>query len=129
MIKSILAVIGGYALWTVVFLAGGAALRSAMSSVHDADGITTDVPALVLYLLVSMLASVGAGYVAAVISKANVRRDAIILAVALLATGIPVQMSVWDVIPVWYNAAFLILLAPLTIWGSMLKKEPTSQAG
>ena len=127
MIKSVLAVIGGYALWTVVFLAGGAAIRAAMSSVHDSDGITTDLPALLLYLLVSMVASVGAGYVAGIISKANVRRDAVILAVVLLATGIPVQMGVWDVIPVWYNLAFLILLAPLTIWGSMLVKEPATQ--
>lgn len=99
-----------------------------MSSVHDGDGITTDVTALLLYLLVSMVASVGAGYVAAIISRANVLRDAIILAVALLATGIPVQLGVWDVIPVWYNLAFLILLAPLTIWGSTLWKA-TGEAG
>ena len=120
MIMSILAVIAGYAAWTVIFLGGGALVRSVMSSVHDAEGITSDTGALAVYLLVSVLASVAAGYVAAMISKVNRKRDTWILAVALLATGIPVQMGVWDVIPVWYNLAFLILLVPVTLWGASL---------
>lgn len=118
MIMSIVAVIAGYVAWTAIFLGGSAIVRSALASTHDAAGYSSDTSTLVVYLVLSMFTSAVAGFVTAKISKVKVRRDTLILAVALLATGIPVQLSAWDVLPVWYNLAFLILLAPLTIWGS-----------
>jgi hypothetical protein len=118
MIMSIVAVVAGYITWTVVFLGGSAGLRSAMASTHDAAGYSSDVSTLLVYLVLSMIASAAAGFVTAKISKVKVRRDTMILAIALLATGIPVQLSAWDLIPVWYNVAFLLLLAPVTILGS-----------
>ena len=45
---------------------------------------------------------------------------AAVLAALLLATGIPVQLSVWNDLPVWYNLAFLILLVPETVFGASL---------
>ncbi|NQV73943.1 hypothetical protein HQ496_12535 [bacterium] len=118
MIMSIVAVVAGYITWTVVFLGGSAGVRAAMASTHDAAGYSTDVSTLLVYLVLSVIASAGAGFVTAKVSKVKVRRDTIFLAVALLATGIPVQLSSWDLLPVWYNVAFLLLLAPVTIWGS-----------
>jgi len=115
---SIVAVVAGYITWTVVFLGGSAGVRAAMASTHDAAGYSTDVSTLLVYLVLSVIASAGAGFVTAKVSKVKVRRDTIFLAVALLATGIPVQLSSWDLLPVWYNVAFLLLLAPVTIWGS-----------
>ena len=118
MIMSIVAIVAGYATWTIIFLGGSAGVRSAMASTHDAAGYSSDMSTLMVYLVLSMIASAVAGYVTAKISKVKVRRDTLILAGALLATGIPVQLSAWDLLPVWYNLAFLLLLAPLTIWGS-----------
>jgi len=120
MIMSIVAVVAGYATWTVFFLGGSAVLRSVMASSHDAAGYTSETSALAIYLLLSVVASIAAGLVTALISKVKIRRDAMILAAALLATGIPVQLGAWDLLPVWYNLAFLILLVPATIWGSTL---------
>ena len=117
MIMHILSIISGYAVWTVIFLGGSAVVRSAMSDVHDAEGLTTENTALFAYLVLSVFASVVAGYTSARISKIHQKRDVWILAVALLATGIPVQLGVWDVIPVWYNATFLILIVPCTLLG------------
>jgi hypothetical protein len=118
MIMSIVAVVAGYITWTVIFLGGSAGVRAAMASTHDVAGYSRDVSTLLVYLVLSMIASAAAGFVAAKISKVKVRRDTMILAAALLATGIPVQLSAWDLLPIWYNVAFLLLLAPLTIWGS-----------
>ena len=115
---SIIAVIAGYATWTIIFLGGSAAVRSAMASTHDAAGYSSDTSTLVVYLVLSMIASAAAGFATAKISKVKIRRDTLVLAVALLATGIPVQLAAWNLLPVWYNLAFLLLLVPLTIWGS-----------
>lgn len=120
MIMSILSIVAGYAVWTVLFLGGSAGIRSVMASSHDAAGYTSDIAALLTYLVLSMIASVAAGYVTAKVSKVKVKRDSLILAGALLATGIPVQISSWSLIPIWYNLAFLVMLVPLTILGSTL---------
>lgn len=117
---SILAVVAGYVTWTIVFLGGSAGIRSVMSSTHDAAGYSSDTSTLVVYLVLSVIASAAAGYVGAKISKVKIKRDTLILAGALLATGIPVQLSAWDLLPVWYNVAFLVLLVPVTWWGSTL---------
>ena len=119
---SIVAVIAGYATWTIIFLGGSAGVRSVMADVHDADGMTADLSALITYLVLSVCASIAAGFVAARISKVKAVRDTRILAAALLLTGIPVQLAAWDVLPIWYNLAFLILLVPATLWGASFTK-------
>lgn len=120
MIRRILSVIAGYAAWTVVFLGGSLAVRSIMSDVHDAEGFTTDVSALLIYLMVSIVASLLAGFVTARIVSRKMTLHAFILALLLLATGIPVQLSAWDKLPQWYNIAFLVMLVPATLAGVRL---------
>jgi len=115
---SIIAVLAGYVTWTVVFLGGSAAIRSVMASTHDEAGYSSDTSTLVVYLVLSIIASAMAGYVGAKISKVNIKRDTLILAGALLATGIPVRLASWNLLPIWYNMAFLLLLVPVTWWGS-----------
>jgi len=50
-------VVAGYALWTVLFLGGGAAVRASFPGVHDADGFTTSTGILLVYLAISFAAS------------------------------------------------------------------------
>ena len=57
MAKNIIAVVAGYVLWAVIFLGGGAAIRALRPDVHDANGITSDTSTLLLYLIVSVAAS------------------------------------------------------------------------
>ena len=115
MLKKGMGIVAGYLVWTVVFLGGGAVLRSAMAGVHDAEGYTRDGTALALYLVLSFVASFVAGLTAARLAGAG--RPVWILAGLLLGTGIPVQLSAWDRLPVWYNVVFLAMLVPLTIAG------------
>ncbi len=120
MLKSVVAVVAGYVAWTVVFLGSSFGIRTLMSDVHTDDGLTTDLSALLLYLIMSVVASLIAGFVAARLAPRKMTRHAFVLALLLLATGIPVQLANWDVLPVWYNVAFLGMLLPATIAGVRL---------
>ena len=117
MLRNVLSVIGGYLIWTVIFLGGAAVVRAIMPDVFDEAGFTSDITALVSILVLSFVASVVAGFACSKIATSNKMMCGWILAVCLLATGIPVQLSAWDDLPVWYNLAFLILLVPATIMG------------
>lgn len=68
----------------------------------------------------SVLASLAAGFAAYLISQSNKSVCTWILAACLLATGIPVQISAWNDLPVWYNLLFLVLLVPVTVLGARL---------
>ncbi|MGI9519555.1 MAG: hypothetical protein ACR2NP_21060 [Pirellulaceae bacterium] len=119
MIKNIVAVVAGYLFWTVIFLGGGAGIRSLRPAVHDENGLTTDTSTLVIYLAISIVASLTAGFVCAKLAEYKSWKFVTILAVLLLATGIPVQLSAGAALPVWYNAAFLLLLVPVTLIGGL----------
>ena len=116
MLKELLGVVAGYALWTVVFLGGSGVLRTVLAGVHDDAGFTSDPMALVLYLLLSFAASFLGGWAAARI--AGIGLPVYVLAGLLLVTGVPVQISAWDQLPVWYNLVFLVMLVPMTVLGA-----------
>ncbi len=122
MLKRALGVLAGYALWTVVFLGGSAVLRTVLAGVHDDAGFTSDVMALTLYLLLSFAASFLAGWATARIAGAGLPVH--VLAGLLLGTGIYVQVSAWDQLPVWYNLIFLVMLVPLTVMGGRRGGSP-----
>lgn len=114
--KKVFGVIAGYAAWTVIFLGGGAALRSAFGvSEIDAFVANPSIPLLVLLLLLSFAASFAAGAVTARI--AGIGAPVLVLGGLLLATGIPVQIGSWDLLPVWYHLVFLVMLVPMTVVG------------
>ena len=117
MLRNVLSVVGGYVIWTAIFLGGAAVVRAIMPDVFDEAGFTTDVAALVSILVLSIVASVAGGFACAKIATSKQMICGWILAFCLLATGIPVQLSAWNDLPVWYNLAFLILLVPATIMG------------
>lgn len=117
-------VVAGYALWTAIFLGGSATVRASFPEVHDADGYTVSTGILLIYLAVSFLASLVAGWVTRRVADGATGsaggRWVLVLGVALLATGIPVQLGAWDRLPLWYHVAFLLALIPLTLVGGRL---------
>lgn len=88
-----------------------------MPDVFDEAGMTGDITALVAILVLSVVASFVGGFGCSKIAQSNKMICGWILAVCLLATGIPVQLSAWDQLPVWYNLVFLVLLVPVTMLG------------
>lgn len=120
MARNLLACALGYMLWTSVFLGGSSLVRSSMAAVHDDAGFTRDGTALSLYLVISVVASLLAGWAAARFAHPPKTKWVVVTALALLATGIPVQLSTWESLPVWYNLVFLGLLVPATVFGGRL---------
>ena len=41
---------------------------------------------------------------------------------AMLLTGLCVQIGAWSMMPVWYHLPFLVLLVPVTLLGASLVK-------
>ncbi len=120
MANKIMAVVVGYLLWTLVFLGGANATRLSNPGLHDEKGFTTDTTILTIYLVISIVASLASGFAVAKLARESKWPCAIALAICLLATGIPVQWSAWNDLPVWYNLAFLILLVPVTLIGAVM---------
>ena len=118
MVRAILGVIVGYVVWTAVWLGGNAALfAGAQEAVARGEAIAGAWPLLGV-LGLSVVCSVLAGVVCARICSARGMGPAIVLAVLLLLTGIGVQARIWKLEPVWYHAAFLVLLVPVTLAGA-----------
>jgi hypothetical protein len=120
MLRNITSIIAGYVIWTAIFLGGATAVRAINPGAHDEAGMTRDRLTLVIYLAISVVASVVAGYCVARIAEKSKMRCVFLLVVALLATGVPVQLSAWDKLPAWYNVIFLTLLIPLPLAGGMM---------
>jgi hypothetical protein len=67
-------------------------------------------------LLTGALASLGAGFAAAVVAKGSAT-PVRVLAVLLLLLFIPVHYALWDKFPIWYHVVFLASLIPVTLLG------------
>ena len=121
MVRNILAVLAGFAVWTVLWLASNAAVAAAVPSAFGEDGSTTNAGILVLFLVLSVVFSITAGYLCAMLAREKPRRLAWVLGVLLLAVGIAVQIQFWGVMPIWYHLLFLALLIPGVLFGAKIR--------
>lgn len=121
MIRSIISVISGSALWTVLWLGYNAALKKI--GILSFDGTTRFDAAVPLCLLIagSVVFSVVAGFVTTAFSRSNGLLHAWILAFLQLAFGIVAEVQYWHLLPFWYHALFLLLLVPATLLGGYLQ--------
>ena len=118
--KIALGIIAGYVVWTILWLAGNAALGASFRDAYQvfADGGQFDDPMLLSFSLVlSVVCSVVAGFVAARVGREKANAAVWGAALALLVTGIGVQASAWDRMPVWYHVVFLALIVPACRFG------------
>jgi hypothetical protein len=115
MSRSIVAIVVGYILWSVLWIGGNQALVAAGLASADQRSSTG---VLIFVLVFSVICSLVAGAALARIAPGNAIRDARIAGILLLVTGIYVEMQYWDLAPVWYHLVFLLLLLPATIHGA-----------
>jgi hypothetical protein len=120
MLRSALAVLAGFALWTVLWLGSNATLAALLPAAFQPDGSTDHAGILFSLLVLSFLSSVAAGYVAAAVARRPGGREALVLGGLLLAVGLVVQLQYWDVLPAWYHLLFLALLVPGAVLGGRL---------
>lgn len=124
MARRILAVVAGFAAWSVIWLLAGRVIAVVDPSAFQEDGSAGSSGVLVLLILAAAVASVVSGWLAAVIGGEDGRRAVVILAVLLLAVGLAVEIGTWGLAPAWYHLIFLGLLVPLTVLGGNLKRLP-----
>lgn len=127
--KSVLAVLAGFAVWTVIYLGSTQGILAAFPNRFADDGSTRDISVLLLMLLASVVASFAAGWItAAVAPKARLRHGLVLGGINLLV-GIGVQSAYWSTIPVWYHLTFLGLLVPVIALGAWLSRIAKGRLG
>jgi len=121
MLKTILGVIAGFVIWSILWVAADAVLRMVWTS-YDESAKTMNFTStlLIVPLVLSAVVSIISGFIAAAIAKEN-NKTPLILGIILLIVGVLVQMGVWEQIPLWYHLTFWILLVPMTVLGGKLK--------
>ena len=134
MIRIILGIIVGFVAWSIIWIGSDALMQSfspawwrvqkdAMQlAVVNNESYRTDTLISVLDLVRSVIASIMAGYLAAIVAGEN-RRSPFILGFILLIVGIAVQWHLWNVYPIWFHPVFWILLIPATILGGKMKQS------
>ena len=129
MLRSILAVAAGFALWTVLWLGSNGLTAAAAPDAFNPDGSTDAVGLLLLFLVLSVVFSVVSGYVTALVARRKEAQHALYLGLLLLAVGLFVQVQVWDLMPLWYHLLFLVLLVPAALVGGRLRaRRPMPKA-
>ena len=131
--RIILGVIVGFIAWSIIWVGGDEALASLSRDWYGAHNLALEKAGinntpfdaspmiLVVKLIHSVVASLLSGFLAAFVANEN-RRTTMILGVLLLIVGIAFQAMAWNLLPIWYHLAFLMLLIPITIAGGYLKK-------
>lgn len=133
--RIIAGVIVGFVAWTIIFLGGDEALaqmsggwytenRNVLNkAIFNKTEVEKHVDAMffAIILVVSIVASLLSGFLAAVVANEN-RRTTLALGILLLIVGLYFQFTAWIQMPIWYHLTFLILLIPMTIAGGYFKK-------
>lgn len=117
--RAILAVLVGYAVWTVIWLGSAALFFQGTSERMKLEEPVTELGPLLGMLGLSIVCSLAGGWSTGRLAASN-PRAVLALAILLLLTGIGVQLGVWDLMPVWYHLLFLLLLLPMTRLGARL---------
>ena len=119
--RKILAVIAGFALWSVLWLAFNLLQKQLGLLPADEQGQLNDTGALLMLMLASVICSLAAGYIAALVVGVKNLAPIYILSVLLIVVGVFVQAQLWRLMPTWYHLSFLILLLPATLLGAWLR--------
>ena len=115
--RNVVAVIGGFVVWSGLWLGGNSAIKGAMPDRYQADGFSQDATVLVLALVLSVVCSALAGWVTGRIGNSPLGAGKV-LGLLLLAVGAMVQVGAWSNMPVWYHLIFLALLFPVAKMGA-----------
>ena len=121
MIRYILAVIAGSLSWTVLWLSFMAVLKSAQQLPTEPTAPVDRTSTLLMLLVGSVIFSIVAGYVTALIAGGSTYLPIIFLCALQLTLGVFFQLQAWQLMPMWYHLAFLLLLTPATLIGGWLR--------
>ena len=134
MIRLILAVVAGFAVWTILWLGSDQVLINASkdwygahqyafeTAMLNATPFTPDTTILLMHLVRCVVISLMAGFLAAVVAR-ETRKAPLALGIVLFLFGLMIQVMAWNYLPIWYHAIFLLLLIPMTVLGGRLRSN------
>jgi hypothetical protein len=118
--RRIAAVGAGLVVFVVVATAAGLVMRATWREYAAvADAMTFTLQMMVARLSIGALATLAAGWVAALVSRRSSLAAAMTGGV-LLVLFIPQHVMLWARFPVWYHLTFLLSLLPLAYIGGRL---------
>ena len=120
MIRIIAGIVCGFAAWFIVATIGNLVIRLSWPDYVTVEAaMAFTLPMMLARLLAGAVASLAAGALVAWIARGNGKA---VMSVGVLLTllFIPIHYNLWDRFPLWYHAAFLISLFPLTLAGAYL---------
>jgi hypothetical protein len=113
MLRKFLGVVGGLVGFILIGSVGFFLLRFNWHEYALAEKESTfTLPMLLSRLAMSVVCSVGAGWLAVLVAKGD-SRTSWWLGVLMLVIFVPVHYGLWDKFPVWYHLTFLTTLAPI----------------
>ncbi len=134
MVRIILGVIAGFVVWSIVWVGGeetigmlspgwyGRHILDAEKAYLNGTALETDSTISIINLARSLLTSVIAGYMAALVAG-EYKRSTMALGIILILVGIAVEYMFWNLAPAWYHIIFVLLLLPMTILGGRLRRS------
>ena len=121
MARDILGVIAGLAVWIAIASVAGLTMRSAWPEyARVADAMTFTLPMMFARLTIGALATLGAGWVIAVIARRSMRAR-VTAGLLLVVVFVPQHIMLWNKFPVWYHLTFLVSLVPLAYLGGQIE--------
>ena len=123
LLRSILAVVTGFALIGALAHGTGLLLQGAMPGAFDATGSPTTVPLLLLTTLyVGVYATLGC-YVAARLAPSRPMTHALVLGVLGLALNVTTSVALWGSVPAWYLGVNVALTMAWAWLGGRLRER------
>lgn len=118
--RIVIAVVVGFALWTILWVAAGQVVVTLAPDAFPEDEASTATGLMLLFNAFSLVFSIVTGFVVAKIAQAAAMKAVWVLGIVLLVVGIAVETAGWGRTPVWYHLIFLLLLVPGVLIGGRL---------
>jgi hypothetical protein len=118
--RIVLAVIVGFVLWTILWVAAGQIIAAIAPDAFPEERASDATGLMILFNVLSVVFSIVSGFAVAKIGRAAPMRSAWALAIVLFVVGLVVEITGWGRTPVWYHIVFLILLIPGVMIGAKI---------
>jgi hypothetical protein len=130
MLRIVLGSIGGFISWLIawavseklisaIWPAFGRHQAAFQAAITDGGEFTAETPMLLTHIVLGSIASLMAGYLAAVIAGDNSRAP-MFAGILLLIMGIAKAAMTWQFVPIWYHVVFTATLLPMAVVGGKL---------
>jgi hypothetical protein len=126
MTRNIIGIAAALVTWVVASLLAGLVMRNAWPAYAAvADAMTFTLSMMIARLSIGAVATILMGFVVACITPSA--RARLLPGIIALLVFIPQHAMLWEKFPLWYHAAFLLSLVPLTYVGNAIASNVMRQ--